>query len=329
MVFYFRADGTPIAVNPSQINQGSVSADKIYFLCPASSQNAVSVAFSLPNGDSTRKYAMSSTTLGDSAEIVDVDGVAINAWVIKLPECVTENCGQVMVQFYLTDSTGAIKATQGAYFVVEKGVKPTAISETSDCDDFLECIAKLNLFVNNFERAFLRSENATAMEGQLVVGEYNAPNEDALFQVGVGSSQAPQTLFQVGKNGAQYYKMPEIGAELTNKAYVDTAIASIPVVERTFLDASQTTCYLTYMDNKEIYVQHEIATLYFSMARGSAVGNKFYCTFKSGSTPTQVLTGISLYELSTSFTPLANHIVELWGVWNGTKWYIIHNQRPY
>lgn len=125
MIFLFNSDGGSVSVLPEKIYQGSNKANVVYFLCPTSSDNVVSVAFTLADGSSVPQTPMLYEP--EMKGLADDGGNTVNAWVYSVPSVITHKAGTVTVQFFITDGETTI-ATAATQFIVEKGV-PTVEPE--------------------------------------------------------------------------------------------------------------------------------------------------------------------------------------------------------
>ena len=142
MIFLFNANGSVVSCTPEKVYQGSNNANTVYFLCPTSSENTVTVAFGLPDGTSVHEGLMSRES--GVQGVTDSNGVGINAWVYQVPVAVTAKSGVVTVQFFVRNSDGEIAATASTQFTVEKGVE--VVEPTIDSfGELLTAFDNLNL----------------------------------------------------------------------------------------------------------------------------------------------------------------------------------------
>lgn len=137
MIFYYLPDGSQVGLTPKKIYQGSNKASSIYFICPTSKENVVSVAFTLPNGKTTELYPMSLTQ--NFSFPVGEDLVA-NCWSIQLTSEITSEYGNVTVQFFISGADGEVTATASSTFFVERGVP---VVEIEKGDSYLELVNKI------------------------------------------------------------------------------------------------------------------------------------------------------------------------------------------
>lgn len=83
---------------------------------------------------------------------------------------------------------------------------------------------------------------------------------------------------------------------------------------------------LVLLEGMETYFQMEVNSIFFNPQPASSLGKHFYLMFKSGETPTTINFGTSGYYICDELVPLANHIVEISGIWNGEKWVVASRQ---
>lgn len=141
MIIFIKADGTAVKVVPSPVYQGSSLEGSLYLVAPFPPINAVSVAFTLANGDNTTEYAMTSVSeldgIFDMISQGELDGVAdkfgreYSVWEWQTKNAlVTQFAGTVTAQFKVSYN-GQIVATSSVNFTVQRGVQPLPPSEPS------------------------------------------------------------------------------------------------------------------------------------------------------------------------------------------------------
>ena len=121
MIFYYNAGGDILSAIFDEVYQGSNKANTIYFVCPSARSNAVSVAFTLPDGTNTSRHVMELEGESGLDGVYDGEENVFNVWKYKVPSAITEKIGTVRVQFYVATPTETI-ATAAVDFTVRKGV---------------------------------------------------------------------------------------------------------------------------------------------------------------------------------------------------------------
>ena len=137
MIFYYLPDGSQVGLTPKKIYQGSNKASSIYFICPTSKENVVSVAFTLPNGKTTELYPMSLT---ENFSFPVGEDLVANCWSIQLTSEITSEYGNITVQFFISGADGEVTATASSTFFVERGVP---VVEIEKGDSYLELVNKI------------------------------------------------------------------------------------------------------------------------------------------------------------------------------------------
>ena len=150
MIVFFNSSGELIKNSPERVFQGSNKANTVYFCCPTASSNAVSVAFSLPTGNTTKEHILYPLSNGvELPEVFDKNCEMFNVWTIDIPSIVTAESGKVSMQFYLY-SVEQIVSTEKITFVVERGVEPT--DYPSETEGFQELLEYFVLFRSEYEQ---------------------------------------------------------------------------------------------------------------------------------------------------------------------------------
>ena len=144
MIFFVANDGTVISSVPSPVYQGSVNVNNVYLIAPFAENLQVTVAFKLPNGVYTERYAM--TRINKLTGIVnEKTGKSYNGWQFSLPNEITCYFGTVTAQFFFYSAVGgAIVASSYVSFVVEQGV-PQVLPSTPDEDVYDAILSNLSL----------------------------------------------------------------------------------------------------------------------------------------------------------------------------------------
>lgn len=152
MNFFCDSGGNIFHVDSEKVYQGSVNANKIYFIGAFPSFCEVTARFQLPNGTFTEPQLLTKVNLETLTEIQGKNGENFNVWYCLLNQIITQYYGAVSLQFSVYDSQ-TIKATANSSFEVLRGV-PVEISEPSDfktfADQVLAYIANVDTIVQNY-----------------------------------------------------------------------------------------------------------------------------------------------------------------------------------
>lgn len=175
MIFYFSKDGGIIFNTPSTVVQGTSSANKIYYVAPTHPGNTVTVGFNLPNGKNTAKYLLTLQSGTGLNGISDADGNTFYVWERELPARVTKQAGLVTCQFYVTNASGGVLATDSVVFPVDSGV--TTITEPEDVTEDITNILSQYLTVINNGLAEKRDLYNPPTDGEYVYSVKKAGNE--------------------------------------------------------------------------------------------------------------------------------------------------------
>lgn len=138
MIFYFKANGEPIAHVPERIVQGSNKANTVYFIAPIAESVSVSVSFTLPDGTQTNPHVM--TPVYQPSESVFDDGEICSIRSYDIPSAVTKERGVAQASFSIIGADGETLNTLSTSFVIEKGIIP---SEPEEGDSYSEVLASL------------------------------------------------------------------------------------------------------------------------------------------------------------------------------------------
>lgn len=125
MIFYFNSKGRCLFAVEEDIYQGSNKASEIYFFCSTARYNVVDVAFTLPSGKTTEKIPLELVNDGNVLPIFDNTWSVYNLWRVDVPASLTNESGNVAVQFFITEPTGKVMATATQTFKVKGGIIPT------------------------------------------------------------------------------------------------------------------------------------------------------------------------------------------------------------
>lgn len=156
MIVYVNTSGTAIAVQPSPVYQGSSLRGALYFVAPFPTTNAVSVAFTLPNGDITSAYPM--TSVAALPGVMDALGDEYSVWEYQPDNAlITAHAGTVTAQFSVTYN-GKPVTTSAINFTVQEGVFPIPPDDPS-ADEWQTLI---NLYGNLSGRVTALEDRQTA-----------------------------------------------------------------------------------------------------------------------------------------------------------------------
>lgn len=149
MVYFLDAAGTLVRCVPSRVYRGSAEANRVVLVAPFSESGAVSAAFILPDGASTRPYLLSyeGRLGGAEGENGDAEGAAeggaqAHIWSLALPACVSAQSGRAAVQFFCTDAAGVCTASECIPFIVECGAD-VQLPAAEDAGAYAEVLAAL------------------------------------------------------------------------------------------------------------------------------------------------------------------------------------------
>lgn len=173
MIVFAKADGTVSDVLPSPVYQGSNLGGSIYFVAPFSRLNAVSVAFTLPNGINTKPYKM--TGVSELAGITDKFGKEYSVWEWQDDNAeVTQYAGVVVTQFSVYLPNGQLLTTSRTNFTVQAGVPPE-LPPAPDPDVYEEILRILHRlqgpFVTEIEKVPGASNAIRYMDNYGVISE--------------------------------------------------------------------------------------------------------------------------------------------------------------
>ncbi len=140
MNFFCDSGGNIFHVDSEKVYQGSVNANKIYFIGAFPSNCEVLVRYTLPNGIYSEQELCTKTTDTRLLEMHDKNGQEYNVWEVSLHKIVTQYFGTVAVQFSVVGSNGLL-ATALSSFEILRGV-PVVI-DTEDKDTLVTQILQL------------------------------------------------------------------------------------------------------------------------------------------------------------------------------------------
>lgn len=226
MNFYVDSGGTVIAVDPEKVYQGQAYANRIRLIGPFASTLAVTVGFTLPNGERITPQLMTNVNGNLHEPFED-----FSIWEYVIPKTITNYAGVVKVQFYVHGTRtvlvrnvetekyeekpqSTVIATGGSSFNVEKGVPiyPLDGEEAVDYEMLLTDIlgalsslqerCKINLENGTGENSVQQKGTTAGYANQMTVGENNANKNNTLFEVGNGESEEERSnAFEVLRDG--------------------------------------------------------------------------------------------------------------------------------
>lgn len=150
MIHFVDNNGTVIKTIESPVYQGSAEANNIILIAPYAANLQFSVAFFLPNGEITPRYAMTQGGTLNGVEYEPTNG-AMAIWTFSMPNNITQYYGTVYAQFYAYGTNGQITASSRTSFVVARGV-PEELPDFPDqtiYNQILTIISQLNTALNN------------------------------------------------------------------------------------------------------------------------------------------------------------------------------------
>ncbi len=225
MIFYFNSKGICLFAIEEDIYQGSNKASDIYFFCSTARYNMVDVAFTFPSGKTTEKIPLELVNDGNVLPILDNSWSAYNLWRVNVPASLTNESGNVVVQFFITEPTGKIMATATQKFKVKEGIIPTDHEQEDVYQMIRTQMSKIETNANS-ARAMVALKVATrsASDERLHVYTFNKDgNGEALVN---GESPMQGEIAGYDKNGNLKTGAPVNGFDAINKEYADQNLAS-------------------------------------------------------------------------------------------------------
>lgn len=114
MIVYAKISGDTVVLAPDTTVQGSIGANVIDLLAPFPKTAAVSVAVTLPTGQSntpTFAGAKDATLITGNVSGIEEDGKELNIWRYTFQKPLTQFAGSLTVQFYVTTSDATTALT--------------------------------------------------------------------------------------------------------------------------------------------------------------------------------------------------------------------------
>lgn len=150
MIYFVDNNGTIIKPIESPVYQGSAESNNIILIAPFAANLQFTVAFFLPNGEITPRYAMTQGGTLNGVEYAPTNG-AMAIWTFSMPNNITQYFGTVYAQFYAYGTNGQITASSRTSFVVARGV-PEELPDSPDptiYTQILTIISQINTALNN------------------------------------------------------------------------------------------------------------------------------------------------------------------------------------
>lgn len=162
MNFFCDSGGNIFHVDSEKVYQGSVNANKIYFIGAFPSFCEVTARFQLPNGTFTEPQLLTKVNLETLTEIQGKNGENFNVWYCLLNQIITQYYGIVSMQFNVIGTKNIVLATANSSFEILRGV-PTIIDATNiEIETFtsqvLSYIASIDSIVKNYDETITESE---------------------------------------------------------------------------------------------------------------------------------------------------------------------------
>ena len=131
MIVFIKADGTPFEVVSSPVYQGSQLSGSLYLVAPYPATNAVTVNFTLPNGDLTEAYPLTPINVIEGVETEKLEGYSIWEWQANNKN-ITEYAGKVTAQLSVLYPDGQVQTTASVDFTVLRGSVPLPPTEPTE-----------------------------------------------------------------------------------------------------------------------------------------------------------------------------------------------------
>ena len=160
MNFFCDSGGKIFHVDSENVYQGSVNANKIYFIGAFPSFCNVTARFQLPNGVYTEPQLLTKVSQDTLTDIQGINGENFNVWYCLLDKIITQYYGTASVQFNVIGTENIVLATANSSFEILRGV-PTEI-DTSDIktftDQVLSYIASVDNIVKEYDETIINSK---------------------------------------------------------------------------------------------------------------------------------------------------------------------------
>lgn len=221
----------------------------------------------------------------------------------------------VSVAYTLPDATTTAKLPMQSVLdssmqFVDGGVKfnfwridtPSVVTEKSG-------IVRVQFFISNVDGGIVSTSRCVF---EVEEGVNVTPIEDnaSYDEIATVISSLNAIIGSMGNAATQEYVNTEIEDKCGKVNYSNT-VNDIPIV---------------MVEGNETYFNEPVNSIVFNPQPASKIGKHFYIVFKSGETPTTITFGESEYFVCDEIVPLANHIVEISGIWNGEKWIVASKQ---
>lgn len=197
MIHFVDNNGTIIKTIESPVYQGSAESNNIILIAPFAANLQFTVAFLLPNGEITPRYAMTQGGTLNGVEYAPTNG-AMAIWTFSMPNNITQYFGTVYAQFYAYGTNGQITASSRTSFVVARGV-PEELPDTPSLtiyNQILTALSQINTALNNGSYA------ARAIYWWINIYTYGM-NEITFYPIGTYGAFVRSTV--TGNTGNQPY----------------------------------------------------------------------------------------------------------------------------
>lgn len=197
MIHFVDNNGTIIKTIESPVYQGSAESNNIILIAPFAANLQFTVAFFLPNGEITPRYAMTQGGTLNGVEYAPTNG-AMAIWTFSMPNNITQYFGTVYAQFYAYGTNGQITASSRTSFVVARGV-PEELPDSPDptiYNQILTALSQINTALNNGSYA------ARAIYWWINIYTYGM-NEITFYPIGTYGAFVRSTV--TGNTGNQPY----------------------------------------------------------------------------------------------------------------------------
>ncbi len=306
MMFYFNGNGDALYTVSESIYQGSYKANDIYFFCTTSKMNSVDVNFALPNGKTTAKFPLSLISEETDMPLTDETGAKFNLWHIVAPHCLTEDYGNVSVQFFITGTDGTRIATATQTIIVEEGLCDYNSANEEAYAALRAEMARIEALSNDTNEAVENALNKRSNETMAIELYAYSGTEQTSVKFSDRGEAGGAAAYNI--NGCLYTGTPKEKNDAVNKEYADSKFG-VNVVE----DYATKNIALTVQKNTEYYYG-VLNNLELSFPSDGGTGDTFYLTFKNGDVAASVSVDTEYANLAEPISCSSGTIVEICGV---------------
>lgn len=228
MIFYFDGSGNAIKGVSEKVYQGSNRANTVYFVCPLSKTNVITVSFELPDKTVSGMREMKLLTENGLDKVVDENGNVFNMWSYEIPSVITEQSGAVTVQFYAYTDSGEKIATASNVFTVEKGVPP--LEEGTD-DVYGEIINNISQIQSQCEQLQTEKRDIeSGVSGKTMLYSVDKNGNQTLTECSISTAEGVVPVrdnngyFKVGVQEGNVIIRPSNPLDVVNVYYVQEKI---------------------------------------------------------------------------------------------------------